>query len=392
MPNYQYTAINRDGNTISGTETIASQADLEVSLRKRRLLLVKAKETKEKRIGLSVTTGLVTEMSRLLVSGIAMDRMLQIVAEDTTDPEIAGLAGSLRQSIKQGQTLSRALELAGRFDPLLPALVRVGEASGKLPEILVYLENHYQTGKSFRSELMATLAYPLAIAILSALSLVGLAIYVIPTFRDIFAGQEAKLPLGTRFIFGASEWLLANGLFLLLAGVGTLMVFGFIYRSSETLRRGVHFLMLRTPIIGYMVANAEAAKLLSVLGLMLQSGVPLITGMELAQATLTNLVQRASMAVVIQQLRKGVPIPEALDANMRFLPKVASRFIRLGNDTGRLPESCSRAADLIQKDLTQRIKAVVSIIDPIIIVCMGGIVGFIVSSMLLAVFGMSDVH
>lgn len=391
MPDYQYTAISREGREVKGREHAANRAELEVALKKRRLLLVKASEQGVRTVSLALTTALITELARLLGNGVALDRALQIIAEDTVDEKLSRLAHGLRQNIKRGEALSRGLEQTGRFDPLFITLVRVGEGSGQLAETLNYLESHYQSVQAFRSEIITALAYPMTIALMSLLSLVGLAVYVVPSFRDIFLGQENTLPLGTRWVFAASDWLLANGLWLLLGVVGFVVLTGMAYRASATLQYQWHRLLLGLPVLSGLVTRFEAAKMLKVMGLMLRSGVPLVASMELAGQILSNRVQQAGMARVIQQLRKGVSIPAALEENLPMLPKIAHRFVRLGNETGRLPENCTQAAEILRLDFTLRIKTLVSVLDPLIIVFMGGIVGFIVSSMMLAVFGLSDI-
>jgi len=387
---YDYTALARDGREVKGREAAPTLETLESALRRRQLVLLEAKSVRERGVGLDLTLAFVTEFSRLLESGIVMERALAIIAEDAREPKLAALAQGLRAAIKRGEPLSRALSQAGRFDPMLIAMVKVGEASGKLGEILLHLERHYEGVNALRRDITATLAYPMVLVVLSVLSIAGLAVFVIPVFRDIFADQKHDLPLGTEIVFAASDWIAAYGAWTAAAVFAALAALALAERRSPGLRRALHSAWLQVPVAGELSAAYETARLTKVLGVMLGAGVPLIQAMELAGEVVSNAAQRAGVAAAADLLRRGGSVTAALDA-VPALPRIAQRLVRIGNETGKLPESCSRIAQILEAEVRNRLRTIVALADPLIIVSMGGLIGFVVVSMLLAVFGLAEV-
>ena len=391
MPLYDYTALARDGRELSGQEAAPSVEGLEAALRGRQLVLLGAKSIRERGIGLELTLSFVTEFSRLIESGIVMERALAIIADDAREPKLAALAQALRSAIKRGEPLSKALGQAGHFDPMLLSMVKVGEASGRLGEVFSVLERHYEGANALRRDTVATLAYPMVLVVLSLLSIAGLALWVIPVFRDIFAEQKQELPLGTAIVFAVSDWIAAWGAWTAAAVFAALAGLAIAARRSARVRYALHAAWLRVPVAGELIAAYEIARLTKVLGVMLGAGVPLVQAMELAGQVVANAVQRAGVVAATDLLRKGSPVTVALEA-VPAVPKIAQRLVRIGNETGRLPESCSRAAQILESDVRNRLKTIVALADPLIIVTMGALIGFVVVSMLLAVFGLADVR
>lgn len=392
MPEYAYKAIGRDGVEILGQEQAESLEALTLILRRKQLSLLHAKTKKSRAIGLSVTLPFISELSPLVNSGIPLERALQIVAEDSREARVPELAEQLRKTLKRGESFSEALTQAGRFDSLFIALVKVGEASGELPKVLAILENHYQEARKIRGELVASLTYPAILAIVSIASVIGLALFVVPVFKDIFADSpEIVLPLGTRILFALSDftlrygWIVLAGLIVAATGV-TLLV-----QRNAAVKRAWHALQLWLPLTGELQAKFAAFKLAKALSIMLTGGLPLASAVEISRPLLTNLIQREGLESCLTGLRKGEPIPQAVN-RIPALPVQFHRYIKLGNETGNLGPNLGRVADVLQEDFRNRLKSLVSILDPLIIVSMGGVVGFMVISILVAVFSLSDVH
>ena len=392
MPEYAYKAIGRDGVEIMGQEQAESLEALTLSLRKKQLALLEAKTKKSRAIGLSVTLPFISELSPLVNSGIPLERALQIVAEDSREARVPELAEQLRKTLKRGESFSEALTQAGRFDSLFIALVKVGEASGELPKVLAILENHYQEARKIRGELIASLTYPAILAIVSIASVIGLALFVVPVFKDIFADSpEIVLPLGTRILFALSDFVISYG-WIVLIGLALAAIGGTILvQRNEAVNRAWHTLQLRLPLLGELQAKFAAFKLAKALSIMLTGGLPLAKAVEISRPLLTNLIQREGLESCLTGLRKGEPIPQAVN-RIPALPVQFHRYIKLGNETGNLGPNLGRVADILQEDFRNRLKSLVSILDPLIIVTMGGVVGFMVISILVAVFSLSDVH
>jgi general secretion pathway protein F len=390
MGMYRFTAMCRDGHEISAEENHASLAALEQALGKRQMVLLKVREVRGLRLTADTIAGFITELARLLNSGIVLDKALQSIAEDSREAKLSNLASSVREAIKQGQPLSSALSQMARIDPLIIAMLRVGEASGQLGQILVLLEEHYESARALRRDLLASLAYPSILSILGLVSIVGLGLFVIPVFKEIFTDNPVPLPWSTQLVFAMSDFLIAYGRWLFLAGILVFTGSALLLRMNESAQMRMERFLLQLPLVGEALASYEAGKTLRVLGIMLQSGIPLVQAMEYARDTLSLRLQRLGVDESIRLLRKGIAVPVAFNA-LPELPRLAKRFIRVGNETGKLPDAIQRAASIIQAEVRNRIKLMVSVLDPIIILFMGGLVGFVVIAMLLAVFSLSDI-
>lgn len=392
MPEFDYTALSRQGVEVSGSEQADSIEALSRQLKKQQITLLQAKERKTKKIPFAVIQAFLAELSPLASNGIPIDRALQIVGEDCSDPRIGELAAQLRKGIKRGESLSQALSQSGRFDTLLVALVKVGETSGELPQVLAILETYYQEARQTRRDLAATLSYPAILALVSLLSIIGLALFVVPVFRDIFDEKaQAALPLGTKMLFAGSEFLIHYGAVLTIVlgmlGIGLVL----LVQHHDRANRAWHRILLDAPIIGPVRSSFEGFKLAKALSIMIDRGVPLVQAAEIAQPLLANRVQREGFNECARALRKGEPIPQAV-SRIPGLPVQFHRYIKLGNETGTLGQNLGKAADLLREDFKNRLKSLVAILDPLIIITMGGVVAFMVISILLAVFSLSDVR
>jgi general secretion pathway protein F len=391
MPEYQYSALSRQGVEISGSEQADSVEALTRQLKKQQVTLLSSRERKISKIPFAIIQAFLAELSPLANNGIPIDRALQIVGEDSSDPKIGELAAQLRKGIKRGESLSQALSQSGRFDTLLIALVKVGETSGELPQVLAILEAYYQEARQIRRDLVATLTYPAILALVSLLSIIGLALFVVPVFRDIFDEKaQQALPLGTKILFAGSEFLIRYGAALALALVVLGAGCALLVQRHDDVNRLWHRFLLNAPLIGRIRGLFEGFKLSKALAIMMERGVPLVQAVELAQPLLVNRIQREGFAACAQALRKGEPIPQAV-ARIPGLPVLFHRYIKLGNETGTLGQNLGKAADLLREEFRSRLRSLIAILDPLIIVVMGGMVAFMVISILLAVFSLSDI-
>jgi general secretion pathway protein F len=391
MPDFAYTALTRAGIEVHGNEVADSLDTLTRQLKRQQLTLLHAKTRKAQRIPLAVLQSFVAELAPLVNRGVPLEKSLAIIAEDTGEPKVAAFAETLRKSIKRGESFSQALANSGDVDTLMIALVRVGESGGDLGQVLTILEAHYQETRQVRRDLVASLTYPFILALVALSSIIGLALYVVPVFRDIFdESAQAALPLGTRILFTGSEFLIQWGWLagLILAGLVTAAVL-FVQRSDIGQYQW-HRLVLYFPWVGALKGRFEGFKLAKALSIMLERGVPLTQAADIARPLLTNRLQAEGFDACVKALRKGEPIPQAF-TRVPGLPVLFHRYVKLGNETGTLGESLGKASERLREDFRTRLKSFVAILDPLIIVTMGGVVAFMVISILLAVFSLSDV-
>jgi general secretion pathway protein F len=389
VPIYRFTAVGRDGREVSGEEAAESESALERRLRARRLVLTKARPAKRKRVPQAVVAGLIGQLATLIENGVTIDRALAIAAEDTGDRRISDLAERLRQDIKRGNSLSQALDALGGLDPLLVPLVRAGEASGQLSAILKTLRAHYDRQQRLRSEMIGALAYPVVLVLASLISLIAMGVYVIPTFKDLFAERAGEVPGMTKAVFAFSDLLVGHGAAiaagLALAGLLTVVA----YRTSPGLRYRLHAGVLALPGVGGFFAKLEAGNVMTVLGVLLTNGVSLAPALELARGTARNLALKDGLARALAAVRRGRALAGAVD-QVPAWPRLARRLIAVGEESGRLDRTAAQAGESLQEEVQGRLKAAVRLLEPAIILLMGGLVGFIVIAMLLAVYNLTS--
>jgi type II secretory pathway component PulF len=391
MPDFDYTALSRDGTEVKGSEAAETIDALARQLKRKQLTLLSARAKKVRGVPLAILQSFVAELAPLVGGGIPLERALGIVAEDSREPRVAEFADGLRKTIKRGESFSQALAASGRIDSLMVALVRVGETSGELPQVLAILENHYQESRQVRRDLLASLTYPAILAVVALASIIGIALYVVPVFRDIFDDKaQATLPLGTKILFAASDFLIHWGWLVALVVIAATAAAIVAVRRNDDANRTWHTFTLKAPWLGDLRSKFDAFKLAKALSIMLTRGVPLSQAADIVRPLLDNRLQAEGFDDCAQALRKGEPIPQAF-ARVPGLPVQFHRYLKLGNETGALGEQLGRAADILREDFRNRLKALVAILDPVIIVTMGGVVAFMVISILLAVFNLSDV-
>jgi len=389
MPLFEYTAIKRDGSEVTATEVADTEQSLQEKLKRRRLIVVKTSEVKLKKIPEKISSQFMFELNNLLDSGIVLEKALQIVGEDNPEKVLSELSLALRESIKSGRTLAESMSQIGQFDRLLIPMINAGESSGKLNEILEKMSLYYEKKSALRGDIMAALAYPLVLVFVSIFSILGLVIYVIPTFKEIFNDNMGALPLGTRIIFASTDWLHAYGLISLII---LLIITGLIiaaFKFSPSLRLVWDRLSLSIPVAGDLIAKNSSITLFGTLSILLKSGVPLVKALELVQHVIGNSAQRAGVIEGIKLIKQGKQMPEVLKL-IPQIPAIGHRLVKVGNESGKLGESMDKAANLLEQQLSKELKGLVSMLEPVIIMFMGGTVGFIVVSMLLAVFSLTD--
>lgn len=390
MAHYQFVAVGRDGKRQEGRDFADNRQALEHKLRGKRLVLVEAKEIRARRIGNAIAVAFIAQLAELVANGVVLDRALQIITEHADNKKVADLAAQLRQGVKRGQALSQAMSEIGQFDPLLIPLLRAGEVSGRMDVILASLQEHYRRKQKLNREIAASLTYPAVLAIACVASVVGLGVYIIPVFRGLFEDRMETLPTSTRMIFWLSDVLLHNGLAAALVLAAATAAAVTAWRRSRPIQVSVDRTLLTLPALGIFLGKMQAANILAVLGVLLSNGVSLAPALELAIGVARNRVVRAGLEQTLNDVRRGKRFTAALEHVVAF-PRAALQMVSVGEETGRLAEICSRTAVSLQDDVQTRLKSMVSLLEPVLILVMGGTVGFVVVSMLLAVYSMSNI-
>lgn len=332
---------------------------------------------------------LTRQIAGLLVSGLPLERALAALADDADRAEVGHMLSAIKSEVAGGHSFATALGQHPReFSPIYCALVAAGEDSGNLGTVLASLADYLENSQALRGKLIQAMAYP-AIVVLVAITVVVLLLtYVVPQVVGVFQGAHQKLPILTIALIWFSDFLRHWGfaiLGLLVAGTVTA-------RQALKLpgpRAALDGALLRSPLLGRLVRGLNTARFASTLAILSAAGVPILRALQAAIDTLANTVLKADAQEALALVREGSTLSAALGLHKRF-PPVLITFIRLGEQTGTLPQMLDRAATQHAQEVQRRAFTLVTILEPLLILGMGVLVLIIVLAVMLPIIQLNN--
>lgn len=325
----------------------------------------------------------------LLEAGLEVDRSLAILSELAESRRMREIIRAILSDVQGGRSLADSLAKHPKvFSRLYVHMVKAGEAGGVVELVLGRLAAFMESAKAIRDEILSALLYPSLVMTVGAGAVVVLLNFVIPRFATMFAESGDLLPPSTRLLLAISAF--TTDYWWVLLGVSGLAVVGIHgYIQTETGRGMWDRVKLRLPVFGRLVREREVARFARMLGTLLQSGVPILIALGIVTETVTNVVLAQALPRVRDGVKRGEGIAGPLKACGVF-PPLAVHMATVGEEVGRLEEMLLRVADVYDTHVKTSIKRLLSLVEPVMILSLGVIVGFIVVSMLLAIFSMSD--
>jgi general secretion pathway protein F len=331
-------------------------------------------------------TAFTTELSTLLAAGLPLDRCLNILA-DITDRGMREMVQALLTSIREGGSFSDALQKHPEIFPRIYVnMVRAGEAGGVLDVVLEKLNEFLESEEELRDHVFSAMIYPTILAVTGGISIIILLTFVLPRFSAIFNDLGNSLPLATQILLGASEMLRSYGWFFLILFIAAVPI-SKIYIASDQGR--LHWDGLKLLLMKDLIVKLETARFCRTLGTLLTSGVPLLQALNNAKDVIGNRIIASSIEAVAKGAKEGKGISAPLSVAGVF-PPLALSMVKVGEETGQLDRMLIQIAVTYEKILKQAVKRFMAILEPAMIMLMGLIIGFIVISMLLAVFSIAD--
>ncbi len=328
------------------------------------------------------------ELSALVSAGLPLDRSLATLAELADNAELKTIITDVLHAVQGGKSLTEALAQHKIFPPLYVNMIRAGEIGGFLEGVLTRLTEYLERAQHLRDEVRSALTYPILLTAAMGGSMMFLLVYVLPKFSSMFSDLGKTLPLSAQIILGLSDALRTYWwVGLLLIGGG---VFGFRYWiNTPRGRYGWDQWRLRAPVIGLVLRKMEVASLSRTLGTLLKSGVPMMQALGIVKETAGNQVIARALSDVETGVREGAGVAEPL-ARSGVFPPLAVQMIGVGEETGKLDEMLLRAAEHYDREVRVQIQQFTRLLEPVLILVMGLGVGFIVISMLSAIFSVND--
>lgn len=407
MPSFTYSARNRAGEKIEGdidaNDRRAAQLRLEsmglmpVSVEERTASLIRGKKAagftlwhgRKSRMGMRDVLLFTSELSDLLASGMTLGNALNSLARRNTGRADDEIITSLRDEIVRGTSMSDALAMHPEsFSRLYVNMIKAGEASGALDEVLGRLVEHYERMQELKEKVVMALTYPIIVVTMGVAVLVFSMVYVIPKFELIFQQMNQALPLPTRILMGLSSFTVKYGLIVL--GVIAAALFA-ANRAVKTPKGRMvwHGIVLRTPLVKKIVAAGIYANFARTLGTLLSNGVPVLQALAVVEQTVGNAVIAQELRNARERVTDGTTISGPLAAG-RVFPQVMTDMLAIGEQTGDMPGALKHIAKRCEGELDRSIKVLTTALEPILIIGIAIGVGFVALSILLAVFNLTS--
>ncbi|MCJ7747676.1 MAG: type II secretion system F family protein [Desulfobacterales bacterium] len=402
MPEFLYKATTLGGETVEGLMDGKDEESIIQGLHRLGYIPIRITSTQERRPSLRLSSFLpqrvgvknllifTQELSTLISAGLPLDRSLGILGTLTENERLSEAVKDVLKRIEGGNSLAEALGNHPRIFPKLYVnMVKAGESGGFLEVILSRLAQYLQSTKEIRDYLISVMIYPLILMVVSGVSIVILMTFVIPRFARIFSDMGQAIPLSTQIMLSISYsiksyWWIGLGIILMIyLGLR-------IYNQDEERRLRWDKFKLRWVAIGDLIKKVEVARFSRTLGTLIQSGVSILPALNLVKEISQNRVISRSIAHVHDRLREGKAISKSLEEAGVF-PPLAVHLISVGEETGKLDAMLIKVAESYEENVRNTIKRFVSLLEPLIILVMGAVVGFIVISMLLAIFSINEI-
>jgi type IV pilus assembly protein PilC len=398
MPLFEYTARNSaNGQIQKGQVEVKSREEVSAYLRKNRMILVSVREA-PKKIILGGSKGRVTtrdiviftrQFATMINAGLPLVQALTILAEQTENKALKEVTKAVVHDVESGNTLADAFSKHPKaFTDLYVNMVAAGEAGGILDTILLRLAVFLEKSDALMRKVKGAMIYPAVIFSVAIIAVAVLLIFVIPTFQSMFASVNMELPLPTRVVISMSEMLI--GFWWVILGVIAGLIFALRrYYSTTGGRRQIDGMMLGAPVLGDILRKSAVSRFTRTLGTLISSGVSILDGLEITAKTAGNMVIHDAVMESRQSIAGGETIAAPLEKSKVFPPMVIS-MIAVGEQTGGLDEMLTKIADFYDEEVDVAVSSLLSLMEPVMIVVLGVIVGGMVVAMYLPIFDMMN--
>ena len=406
MPAYRFEALQADGTTRKGVVEADSLKSARTQLRSQSLVPLEveaiASDTSDKLLpwwqrsignsrafSSSQRAVWTRQLAGLVGSGLPIERALTALAEESEHDKQRQLMAAIRAEVNSGSSLGRALGLhPGEFPAIDRAVIAAGEESGHLGDVLNQLANDLEDQQVLRSKLLSASLYPAIVSLVALAIVIFLVTSVVPQVAGVFAGSKRQLPLLTVAMLAISDFVRHWGWAMLLLGAAG-VIGGRLALRQDALRLRFDAAWLQLPLIGRLARGYNSARFASTLAMLTAAGVPILKALQAAADTLSNQALRADALEALVRVREGAPLGTALAQNARF-PGLLSMFARLGEQTGQLPVMLQRAATQLSAEVQRRAMALATVLEPLLIVAMGGMVMLIVLAVLMPIMELNQ--
>jgi general secretion pathway protein F len=402
MPVYEYTALNKKGKTISGLIDSDNIRTAKTKLRSSTIYPVSITEVDEQinrskqsvtffqsKIRISEISMMTRQLATLISAGFPLTTALNTMLPQTKKESFKRVLSRIKDSIEEGSSFAGALaKYPGIFSNIYLNMVRAGEASGTLEIVLERLADISEKQHHLNSKIKSAMAYPLLMTVVGAGVLFFLLTVIVPNITSIFVEMNQALPVTTQILISTSTFL-RHWWFLILGFILLVVVLYNIAKKNLSFQLSVDRFILRIPVIGDLVQKIAVARFTGTLGTLLENGVSLLSALEIVQNVTGNKIIEAAIIDAAKEVERGNELGSALSQNKNF-PYLAVQMIKIGEQSGNLEPMLKKTATVYENEIETSIIGMTSLMEPVIILIMAFVVGFIVLSICLPIFEMNQ--
>ncbi len=392
MPVYEYKGKTVTGSQVEGELKVKDRGELDRILRRNKILVDKVTK-KPSQIQIKIGSGIkkihvsrfTRQFATMIGAGLPMVQCLDILSKQMDSQEFCKVITEIKDAVSSGSTLSEAMGKHKKvFDELYVNMVEAGEMGGALDTILVRLANYREKADALTRKVKGALVYPAVVSFVATGVTIAMLTFIVPIFAKMFANLGAELPAPTQFVLGVSQVL--QKYFLVILGAVALLIVGFklMMRNEEGQFQFDKF-MLKTPVFGNLIRKSAVARFTRTLGTLIQSGVTILDALEITAKTAGNRVLQRAIKKSVLSIAEGDTITNPLKESGVFPPMVI-QMIGVGEKTGGLDDMLSKIADFYDEEVDAAVSALTSMIEPMVIVVMGVVIGGILIAMYLPMF------
>jgi type IV pilus assembly protein PilC len=394
MPDtYAYKVRDRGGNLISGTLVADSEGLVLQRLREQGLTPLEVGkqgrslniELTKKKVKLKELSVFSRQFATMVNSGLPILRALAILADQTSNPELAKTLAACRVDIEQGSSLSSAMQKHPKvFNDLFVSMVKSGETGGQLDNVLLRLADMIENEVKLRGKIKAAMTYPIAVVALVSLIMAAMLLFVVPQFKSIYGQLGGTLPLPTRLLLTVSD-VFKKFWFMVIGGIFVARFFFRRWKATPAGRESVDAFKLRVPIFGTLFQKTALARFAGTLSMLLRSGVPILQALDIVSDTVNNKVIAKAVTDVQGSVREGESMAKPL-AKHRVFPPMVVQMLAVGEETGQVDVMLEKVATFYNQEVEAAVDSLTSLIEPLLIAIVGGAVGAAVIALYMPMF------
>lgn len=391
---FEWEGKDRNGKIVRGELRAAGEHQVQATLRRQGILVTKVRKRRMrsgKKIAPKDIAIFTRQLATMMKAGVPLLQSFDIVGRGSTNPSVAKLLNDIRTDVESGSSLSSAFRKHPLyFNTLYCNLVEAGEAAGILEDLLDRLAIYMEKTEAIKSKIKSALMYPVAVIVVAFVVVALIMIFVIPAFKSVFESFGADLPAPTLFVIAMSEFFVSYWYIIFIGVFGGVYFFLQSWKRNEKMQLFMDRLLLQIPIFGNLIEKSVIARWTRTLSTMFAAGVPLVESLDSVGGAAGNYIYKSATQKIQQEVSTGTSLTNAM-SNANVFPSMVIQMTAIGEESGSIDHMLGKAADFYEAEVDEMVAGLSSLMEPIIIVFLGTIIGGIVVSMYLPIFKLGSV-